>query len=194
MKTSTKIWMCIAGMALVALGIVCLCNAGSTLLSLAWLLGLMFLVAGCCEFAAWNKLHCILPQSGLLFLSALLQTLMGVYFIIRPATLAVALPFVFAFVVLFEGVRLAIESFDFKKVGFSYWWLMLLFGILAAAFGVYGFVRPIVSATTLAVLVSVGIILAGVTYWIGVAGINRFEKKLKQLHDRFDFVDAEEVK
>lgn len=194
MKTSTKIWMCLAGIALVALGIVCLVNTGSTLLSLAWLLGLFFLVAGCCEFAAWGKLHLILPQSGLLFLSAMLQVLMGIFFIIHPVSLAAALPFVFAFVILFEGVRIAIESFDFKQVGFRYWWIMLLFGLLAAAFGVYGFFQPAISATTLIILVSLGIVLAGVGYWVQVAGINRFEKRLKQLHDRFEFVDAEEVK
>lgn len=194
MKTSTKIWMCLAGIALVALGVVCLVNSGSTLLSLAWLLGLIFLVAGCCEFAAWGKLHLILPQSGLLFLSAFLQVLMGLFFIIHPVSLAAALPFVFAFIVLFEGVRIAIESFDFKHVGFRFWWIMLLFGLAAAAFGVYGLYRPAVSAATLTVLVSIGIILAGVGYWVQVAGINRFEKKLKQLHDRYGFVDAEEVK
>ena len=194
MKTSTKIWMCLAGIALVALGIVCLVNTGSTLLSLAWLLGLFFLVAGCCEFAAWGKLHLILPQSGLLFLSAMLQVLMGIFFIIHPVSLAAALPFVFAFVILFEGVRIAIESFDFKQVGFRYWWIMLLFGLLAAAFGVYGFFQPAISATTLTILVSLGIVLAGVGYWVQVAGINRFEKRLKQLRDRFEFVDAEEVK
>lgn len=194
MKTSTKIWMCIAGIALVALGVVCLVNSGTTLLSLAWLLGLFFLVAGCCEFAAWGKLHLILPQSGLLFLSALLQVLMGIFFIINPVSLAAALPFVFAFMVLFEGVRIAIESFDFKQVGFRYWWLMLLFGLVATAFGIYGFFQPAVSATTLTVLVSLGVMLAGVAYWVQVAGINRFEKRLKQLHDRFEFVDAEEVK
>lgn len=194
MKTSTKIWMCIAGIALVALGVICLVNSGSTLLSVAWLLGLMFLIAGCCEFAAWGKLHLILPQSGLLFLSALLQVLMGVYFLVHPVALAAALPFVFAFVVLFEGIRIAIESFDFKKVGFRCWWIMLLFGVLATAFGIYGFFRPVVSATTLTVLVSLGIIIAGAGYWVQVAGINRFEKKLKQLHDRYGFVDAEEVK
>ncbi len=194
MKTSTKIWMCIAGIALVALGVICLVNSGSTLLSVAWLLGLMFLIAGCCELAAWGKLHLILPQSGLLFLSALLQVLMGVYFLVHPVALAAALPFVFAFVVLFEGIRIAIESFDFKKVGFRCWWIMLLFGVLATAFGIYGFCRPVVSATTLTVLVSLGIIIAGVGYWVQVVGINRFEKKLKQLHDRYGFVDAEEVK
>ncbi|HCS88083.1 MAG TPA: hypothetical protein DIW30_06735 [Bacteroidales bacterium] len=194
MKTSTKIWMCLAGIALVALGVVCLIYPSSTMLSLAWVLGLIFLVAGCCEFAAWGRLHAILPQSGLLFLSALLQVLMGIFCLVHPLSLAAALPFIFAFVVIFEGIRIAVESFDFKQVGFRYWWLMLLFGILATAFGVYGLFQPVASATTLTILVSLGIMLAGVGYWVRVAAINRFQKKFKQLHDRFGYVDAEEVK
>jgi len=194
MKTSTKIWMCLAGIALVALGVVCLIYPSSTMLSLAWVLGLIFLVAGCCEFAAWGRLHAILPQSGLLFLSALLQVLMGIFCLVHPLSLAAALPFIFAFVVIFEGIRIAVESFDFKQVGFRYWWLMLLFGILATAFGVYGLFQPVASATTLTILVSLGIMLAGVGYWVRVAAINRFQKKFKQLHDRFGYEDAEEVK
>jgi len=186
--------MCLAGIALVALGVVCLIYPSSTMLSLAWVLGLIFLVAGCCEFAAWGKLHTFLPQSGLLFLSALLQVLMGIFCLVHPLSLAAALPFIFAFVVIFEGISIAVESFDFKQVGFRHWWLMLLFGILATAFGVYGLFQPIASATTLTVLVSLGIMLAGVGYWVRVAAINRFQKKLKQLHDHFGYVDAEEVK
>ena len=186
--------MCLAGIALVALGVVCLIYPSSTMLSLAWVLGLIFLVAGCCEFAAWGRLHAILPQSGLLFLSALLQVLMGIFCLVHPLSLAAALPFIFAFVVIFEGIRIAVESFDFKQVGFRYWWLMLLFGILATAFGVYGLFQPIASATTLTILVSLGIMLAGVGYWVRVAAINRFQKKFKQLHDRFGYEDAEEVK
>lgn len=194
MRTSTKIWMALAGVALVALGVVCMIHSGATLLSLAWVAGLIFLVAGCSEFAAWGRLHRFMPQSGLLFLSALLQVIVGIFFLVHPASLMIALPFIFAFFVLFEGIRIAIESFDFKQVGFRYWWTLLLFGVLAAAFGIYGLYCPAVSAETLTVLVSVGIILAGVGYWVQIAGINRFERKLKQLHDRFDYVEAEEVK
>lgn len=186
--------MCLAGIALVVLGVVCLIYPSSTMLSLAWVLGLIFLIAGCSEFAAWGKLHTFLPQSELLFLSALLQVLMGIFCLVHPLSLAAALPFIFAFVVIFEGIRIAVESFDFKQVGFRYWWLMLLFGILATAFGVYGLFQPVASATTLTILVSLGIMLAGIGYWVRVAAINRFQKKLKQLHDRFGYVDAEEVK
>ena len=46
MKTSTKIWMCLAGVALVALGVMCILCPGTPLLSLAWVSGLMFFLGG----------------------------------------------------------------------------------------------------------------------------------------------------
>ena len=92
--------MSLAGVALVALGVVCLVNSGATLLSLAWVIGLIFLFAGCSEFVAWCRLHRFMPQGGLIFLSALLQVVVGVFFLVHPASLMVALPFIFAFFVV----------------------------------------------------------------------------------------------
>ena len=110
-----------------------------------------------------------------------MQVLLGLFFIINPAPLAIGLPFIFAFWVMFEGVNIAIESFDFKRVGFSYWWLLLCIGVLAACFGAYGLYRPELSAQTLSVIVSVGIILDGIGYWIRVAAANKLEKFIKEI-------------
>ncbi len=57
MKTSSKCWMCLSGIVLVALGIMCICYPGSTLLSLAWVLGLIFFIGGCTQMAAWAAMR-----------------------------------------------------------------------------------------------------------------------------------------
>ena len=92
MKTSTKIWMCLAGVALVALGVMCILCPGTTLLSLAWVFGLMFFLGGCTEMAAWSATRGFIPMSGLMFLSALLQIILGAIMVFHPAPLMVALP------------------------------------------------------------------------------------------------------
>ena len=46
MKTSTKIWLAIAGILLVALGVVCITKPAATLFTTAWLIGLFTLIAG----------------------------------------------------------------------------------------------------------------------------------------------------
>ena len=128
MKTSSKIWMCLAGIALVALGVLCIMYPGETLLSLAWLFGLIFFVGGCTQMAAWASTRWFMPRSGLMFFSALLEILLGCLMVFHPAPVMLALPFIFAFWLIFEGVDMAIGSFDFKLVGFRNWWVLPGFG------------------------------------------------------------------
>ena len=201
MKTSTKIWMCLAGCALVVLGVLCIVYPGDTILSLAWALGLMLVVSGCSTFGAWATLRRINPFSGLTFLAALLQVILGVVLIINPAPLAIALPFIFAFWVMYEGLSALVDSFTYKRLGFGKWWLLCLFGVVALFAGGYGmFSDPVASAKVLAWLVGLAIIFDGISYWLRVAAINRVEKKLTRLSDHFrhvidiEDVEAEEVK
>ncbi len=199
MKTSTKILMCLAGIALVVLGVLCIIYPGSTLVSLAWAFGLMLVISGCSTFGAWATLRAINPFSGLTFLAALLQVFLGVAIIIMPAPLAVALPFIFAFWVFYEGLNLMLDSFNYRKLGFRRWWVLCLLGVLAMCGGCYCFFcDPSISATTIAWLVGLGIIADGIGNWVKVAAVNRVEKKLNKLADRFhqviDIEDVEEVK
>lgn len=199
MKTSTKIWMCLAGIALVALGVLCIMNPGATLLSLSWVLGIMLLVTGCSTFGVWSTLRRINPFSGLTFLAALFQVFFGILLIVNPAPLAFALPFVFAFWVMFEGFEMLADSFSYKRLGWSRWWVLFLISLLVVCAGVYGlFCNPAASATTIAWIVGLGIIFDGVGYWIKVAAVNRVEKRLNKLadhmHQVLDIEDVEEVK
>lgn len=185
MKTSSKIWTCLAGAALVVLGILCIIYPVSTLVSLSWAIGLVFFVAGCSSMGAWASLRRFIPQSGLMFFSALLDIILGCLIIFHPEPVIIALPFIFAFWVLFEGINLAISSFDFKRVGFKQWWIILCFGIVAACFGVWGLANPNASVEAIAILVGVGIILDGVGNWVRVAVISKAEKQLTRLSNRF---------
>ena len=195
MKTSSKIWMCLAGVALVALGVLCIIYPVSTLLSLSWLIGLIILVAGCSGMGAWARLHRFIPQSGLMFFSSLLQIILGVLLVFNPAPVALALPFIFAFWVLFEGIDIAIGSFDFKRIGFRRWWILCSLGILTACLGVWALCNPDTGASIIAILVGVGIIVDGIGYWIKLAVINKAEARLTRLGDRFRdaFKEVEDI-
>ena len=191
--------MCLAGIALVALGVLCIMYPGSTLLSLAWAFGLMLIVTGCSTFGAWATLRHVNPFNGLTFLAALMQVFLGIVLIINPAPLAVALPFIFAFWVMYEGIGLMVDSFNYKRLGWDKWWVLCLLSVLIICAGCYGlFCNPAASAATLAWLVGLGIILDGVGSWLKVAAVNRVEKRLHKISDRIqqvlDVEDVEEVK
>ena len=197
MKKTTKIWMCLAGVALVALGVCVIKNPGTTLLSLAWVFGLLLGISGAMQLDVWRNIRGFMPRSGMVFFSALLQLILGIILFCNPAPLAVALPFIFAFWLIFEGISIAISSVDFRLVGFRRWWIICCFGVLAACFGIYCLVNPNVSVETIAWIVGLGIILDGIGYFVKVVVVNKVEKRFVRLHDRLREVtdiDWEEVK
>ena len=51
-------------------------------------------------------------------------------------------------------------------------------GIVAVVLGILGLRNPLVAADTLSALISIGIILLGVSYLVAVLGINKLQKAL----------------
>lgn len=179
MKTSTKIWLAIAGILLVALGVVCICKPAATLFTAAWLIGCMTLFAGIAKLVFTFRTQAFLPNSGSRMLSAILQIILGLIFLCNNLFLAVSLPVIFAMWVLIEGVIIAVNSFDYKRVGFPGWWAILLLGICGAVLGVLGLRDPDVSAATLSTLIGLGVIAMGAAYLFALVGIKKFENLIR---------------
>ena len=183
MKTSTKIWLCIAGLLLIVLGVLCLCKPDITLLSAAWILGCLTLFAGIAKLVFTIKTQGFLPNSGTRMLSALLDIFFGCFFLCNLLGTAVALPVVFAIWVMLQGVIIAVQSFDYKKVGFPQWWVLLILGVAGAVLGFVGLKHLNITAMTLSTLIGLAIILCGLAYILAVVGVNRFEKKVEAVRD-----------
>lgn len=181
MKTSTKIWLCVAGLFLIALGVVCIAKPDITLVSAAWLLGCLTLIAGISKLIFTFRTQAFLPNSGTRALSAILDIFFGCFFLFNVLGTAVSLPVVFALWVMIEGVFIAVQSFDYKRVGFPMWWILLLLGIGGAVLGFFGLRNLNVTAGVLSAIIGLGIIANGLAYILAVVGVNRFEKRVDQL-------------
>lgn len=179
MRTSTKIWLCIAGVLLVALGITCICHPADTLLAAAWLIGCFTLFAGISKLFFTFRTQAFLPNSGSRMLSALLDIIIGVIFLANNLFVAFSLPVVFAIWLLVEGLITAVNSFDYKRVGFPYWWCLLLLGIAGAVLGFVGLREPSVTAGALSTLIGIGVIALGIAYLLALIGIKHFEKAVR---------------
>ena len=180
MQKTDKIWLGISGVLLVALGIMCICQPAATLFATAWTIGCFTLMTGIFKLIFTFKTQKFLPNSASRVLSAIFEIIIGIIFLCNNFFVAASLPVIFVIWVIVEGVFVAIHSFDYKKVGFPYWWALLLFGIAGVVLGVWGLRNPDVSAVTLSTLIGTAILLIGVGYLVALCGINRFEKQVKE--------------
>ena len=180
MSKANKIWLAIAGILLVALGIYCICNPASTLFAAAWMIGCATLVAGISKLVFTFRTQAFLPNSGSRMISSILLIILGILFLCNNLFVAVSLPLVFVLWIIVESIYVLIYSFDFKKVGFSGWWVLLLIAVAGLVFGFLGLRNPDVSAVTLSSFIGCAVALLGVGYLVALAGINRFQKQVKE--------------
>ena len=179
MNTGKKIWLCIAGILLIALGVYFIIKPNVTLVSAAWVLGFLTLFTGISKLIFTFRTQAFMPNSGTRMLTSLLEIFFGCFFLFHLYGTAVSLPFMFAIWVIIEGVSIFVASFDYKKVGFPYWWAVLLMGLVGVVLGILGLKNMDVTAVTLSTLISISVILFGVAHILAVAGVNRFEKGVK---------------
>ena len=179
MEKSSKIWLGISGVLLVALGIMCICEPAATLFATAWTIGCFTLMAGIFKLIFTFKTQKFLPNSASRVLSAIFEIIIGIIFLCINLFVAATLPVIFVVWVLVESIFVAIHSFDYKKFGFPYWWALLLIGIVGVVLGVLGLRNTDVSAVTLSTLIGTAILLIGAGYLVALFGINRFEKSLQ---------------
>jgi len=172
--------MGITGAALVTLGIICIAKPLATVISLAWVIGLVTLISGIATFLNWTNLRRYFPQSGSIFLSSMMQILLGVIFLRHDLALAAILPLMFAFFLIFEGINLAIRSADYRKIGFRLWWVNLVLGLAAAVLGFLSLSTPGVGGMTLSTFVGIGLIVIGSVYFVALSAVNRFERRLQE--------------
>ena len=177
----TRIWLAITGILLVVLGVLCIVRPLSALLTVAWLIGLITLCSGVSKFIFALRTSHILPNTGGRILSALIQVMVGIFFLCNKLFVVDALAIIFAMWILMESVLLAVQSFDYKKAGYNGWWLMLIFGIAGVVLGIAGLRAPILSAGSLSACIGIAIIIIGIAHFFGFAGIKKFEKDVENM-------------
>lgn len=175
----TKLWLAITGILMVILGILCIVYPTATLFTLAWMIGLFTLCTGISKFIFAIQTRNILPNSGVRILSGVLQILIGILFLCNTFFVGLSLVIVFAMWVLFESVLVAVQSFDYKKAGYSGWWFMLLLGIAGVVLGIIGLRNPVVSADAISLLIGFAVISIGAAHLSGYFGIKKFEKDVE---------------
>ena len=180
MRKSIKFFIGLTGALLIILGILFLCNPISSILSIAWLLGLITLLSGISELVFVLNAQHLIPNSGTRVLSSVFQIIIGCFLLAHTGIVAATLPIIFSIWLLIEGVIAVIKAFDYKQVGYKAWWAIILLGIVVAVIGIIGLANPVKIAGILGIFLGIGIIADGISFLVMLGGINRFENKIKE--------------
>lgn len=175
MKKSVKFCYALVGILLLVLGIVCLFNPIAAANNITRMVGLLLIVAGVILMFQWVASRRYVPEPGLLFFSAFMQILLGLMLIFTTESILSIIAVILSFWILFEGVSIIMESIDFNQAGFERWWILLVTGIVATLTGLTGILKPNFITGMINTIISMGIILAGVGYFVKLAAINKFE-------------------
>ena len=180
MRKSIKIWIAVTGILLIILGILFLANPGTSIFSMAALLGIFTLLSGISELVFVLNAQRFIPNSGTRVLSAIFQIFLGCILLGHNTFVGLSIPVIFSIWVMAEGIITAVKSFDYKEGAYKFWWLILILGVTAAVLGLCGLRNPLAAGKTLGILVGLAIIINGISYLVMLSGINRLEKRVKE--------------
>lgn len=186
------LWL-IAGIGLIASGVVAICSPGATLLSLAWIIGVTLLFEGLCSIALYLQIGWRMPGSGWFLLDGMVTTILAFFLLFHNLFTATALPYLLGMWIIMMGVERIIQSIDAKRIGDREWWLVLILGILSMIFGILSFVYPIISAVTISIAVGIFLILHGVSNIILWIADHRAKRFLNQRFPDIPEVDAKDI-
>ena len=149
----------VGGVALLAIGLICLFFPNPTLVVLAILCGAGFLVSGIGNIGMWLRTRTFFSMSTWSLLFGILQVIVGLIFVLHPAITSVVLPWVAGTLVIvlgaFElaaGVRLHATG-----LGLSAW--PIVGGVLTVVIGLLFFAFPDIFA----ILLGLTAVMQGIT-------------------------------
>lgn len=176
-------YLLVTALLLIVLGVVCILNPGESFVSMAWLIGLLILLTGVFGLLFGLRAQKYLPNAGSTTLLAIFQIVVGVLFVCNGILAAETLIVIFAIWVMFEGISLAVLSFDYKRAGYDRWWLMSLLGLCSMVLGFFALRNPAGVGTIFGILLGIGIFANGVERIIAYGGLKRIQNRLRDLDE-----------
>ncbi len=182
MKQS-RFFLILTALLLVVLGAVCIVNPKECFETMAWLVGLLILIAGATTLLFSMKARNVLPNTSTTIFLGIFQLFIGVMFLGNMLLAAETLIVLFSVWVMFEGVSLSVLAFDYKKAGFPHWWTMLLLGVCSIVLGFLAMRKPDVTSALFGVLLGLGILANGIIRLVAFFALKRIDSRLRDLKE-----------
>lgn len=157
-----KVLSVIAGVLLIAAGVVCLMNQDVAVLSAGVLIGIFMLCSGILEVVMFSYGRKLMLGSGWLLLDGILTVLLSMFLLFNQAFTMVYLPILFAMWLLFSGVSKFVTAFDLQALRVRGWGWVMAFGLILMVFGFIALMDPWLSTIAMGITIGIVFILQGI--------------------------------
>ncbi len=151
----------ITGILMIAMGIWCFANPGATFASLAFLLGVVMLIAGAVGIASYFWRRKFGLESGWQLAEGIVTLVLSILVLANRLVAEVMIPLFFGMWLIFTGtihVMQGLELYRLKKKG---WYWPGGFGLLSLAAGIFTFVNPLVAGITVMMIIGILFVIQG---------------------------------
>ncbi len=157
-----NVWMIVAGIIMVAFGILCIVYQGLTLSALTLLAGAGFTVSGLFGLVAYLSGRKTEGYSGWMLLESIADLFVGIMFLLNPFMLASVIPWVIAWVIVAAGIIQVASALQARRKEAS-WGVLVCSGVITILFGLVMFFNP----GLLAILIGVYAVVRGLMLLAG---------------------------
>lgn len=149
----------VAGVVLIIASFAVLFAPGLTLLAIALIASVAFLVSGVFDIVNFVRFHKSMNLSGWAVVYAALDIILGLILLVHPLIFSAVIPWIVGAFFLVYGIVEAIGSFQVRSAKVSRWGWMLFSGIVGVLCGMMFFVIP----ETFSIFLSVFLLVRGVS-------------------------------
>lgn len=163
------------GVLLVIAGIFMIANEGITFISVAFVVGLLFIIAGIAEVISCNSYRGDEGDRALVLIDGLIMLAIGILIILNKLAADVTVPLVLGFWVLTSGIGNMVRALDKREAKDAYFYGYLIIGILNVIVGAYMFFNNDLLMMSVIVQVGLCILAQGVNAFMVGASIIVFK-------------------
>ena len=173
------------------LGLVLMVWPGTTTQIVCMMLGIVLLAYGVIQIAVYlfNQVRTIISQGMLLL--GIVFAVIGVWILLRPEMIIMAVPVIVGVLIVIHGLHNVIQAISLQKDNYEKWWLALLFGLLAVAFGGVLIFNPFEAVEMVVRMIGIFLIYDGLSdIWI-LSRVSKVKRNKEKIIDA-KFVDIED--
>ncbi len=158
------------GIILILTGVFCFANPGVTFLAMAFILGTAMIFSGLSGILSYLLISKKKEISDLLFVEGIMSFILGFLVVSNQLLADASIPVFFGLWVIFSGILRVVETHTLRKSDMANWQLILTFGILSIAVGIYSFFNTILFTFSSVVLVGILFVMQGLN--VLLVGLN----------------------